>query len=228
VTLGGDATQAEQGGGATQPTRPTKVDPRKGGFEIGFGEYAVTLEASAIRPGRVTFVVTNGGKLVHGFEMEVEGEEGDSSGPGSGDGFKIERPAFDPGETIRVPLTLATGVYKIECWVDGHDDLGMEILLDVRPGAPLVRQQPAGGAGGDTVAIQGFSFEPASLEVQAGTEVSWTNEDPEAHTVTARDESFDSGAIDPGRGFSVSVNQTGSVTYFCAIHPSMEGTLKVT
>ena len=78
----------------------------------------------------MTFVVHNGGKLVHGFEMEIE--SGDSSGSGSGDeGFKIERPTFDPGETIRVRMTLAPGVYKVECFVANHDDLGMEALLEV-------------------------------------------------------------------------------------------------
>jgi hypothetical protein len=58
---------------------PSLVDPRKDGFEIGFGEFAVALEAPAIRPGPVTFVIRNGGDLVHGFEMEAE-EEGGSSG----------------------------------------------------------------------------------------------------------------------------------------------------
>ena len=207
---------------------PRRVDPRKGGFEIGFGEYAVILEAQAIRPGPVTFEVTNGGKLVHGFEMEAEGEDGDSSGPGSGgeDGFKIERPSFEPGESIRVDLNLSAGVYKIECWVANHDDLGMEILLEVRPDAPKSRQEPA-TATGDAVSISGFAFEPSELQVEAGTEVTWSNDDPEAHTVTADDGSFDSGALDPGATFSTVVDASGAVTYICQIHPAMQGTITV-
>jgi hypothetical protein len=231
VTLGQEGEPSSTGGSekSTKPPKPRKVDPRQGGFEIGFGEYAVTLEAPAIRPGPVTFEVHNGGKLVHGFEMEAEGADGDSSGPGSGgdDGFKIEEASFGPGETIRIPLSLAPGVYKVECWVDRHDDLGMEILLDVRPDAPLVRQLPAGG-GGDAVSIEGFAFDPETVQVAPGTEVTWTNADPEAHTVTARDDSFDSGAIDPGKDFAVALDQSGTVTYFCAIHPTMEGTVEVT
>ena len=205
-----------------------RVDPRNGGFEIGFGEYAVTLEAQAIRPGPVTFQITNGGKLVHGFEMEGEDQDGDSSGPGSGgdDAFKIERPSFGPGETIQVDLSLAAGTYKIECWVDNHDDLGMEILLDVRPDAPKVRQETA-GTSGDSVSISGFAFEPAELQVAAGTEVTWTNDDPEAHTVTADDGSFDSGTLDPGATFSTIVDASGRVTYICQIHPVMTGSMVV-
>jgi plastocyanin/uncharacterized cupredoxin-like copper-binding protein len=227
VELGGPGgSPTSEPAPATPATRP--VDPRTDGFEIGFGEFAVTLEAPAIRPGRVTFVIRNGGKLVHGFEMEGEDQDGDSSGPGSGgdDAFKIERPSFKPGQTIRVPLDLAAGVYKIECWVANHDDLGMEILLDVRPSAPKVKQA-VGGGGSNSIAIQGFAFQPGTASVPAGTELTWTNEDPEAHTVTADDDSFDSGPIDPGQTYSVTVDESGAVTYFCAIHPSMKGTIQV-
>jgi plastocyanin len=63
--------------------------------------------------------------------------------------------------------------------------------------------------------------------VAAGTEVTWTNNDPEAHTVTADDDTFDSGPIDPGKTFSVTL-EDGSVAYFCAIHPTMKGAIRVT
>lgn len=55
---------------------------------MGLGEWALTLEADTIRPGRVTFVVANLGTIAHGFEIEAEG--GDSSGDDSGDGLKAE------------------------------------------------------------------------------------------------------------------------------------------
>ncbi|MGH2723611.1 MAG: cupredoxin domain-containing protein [Actinomycetota bacterium] len=230
VTLGRGSPDEGEPTKDAEPARPRKVDPREGGFAIGFGEYAITLEAAAIRPGPVTFVVHNGGKLVHGFEMEAEEGDEDHSGPGGGgddDGFKIERPSFRPGQTVRIPLDLAPGLYKIECWVDDHDDLGMEILLEVRSDAPKVRQAPAGGAGGDEVAVQGFAFKPGTLEVAPGTEVTWTNQDPADHTVTAEDDSFGSDALAKGQSFSVTFEDTGQVAYFCAIHPTMKGTIKV-
>lgn len=139
-----EVAPVEAGRGAASPNAEAtggaeRVDPRDGGFEVGFGEYAITLEAEAIRSGPVTFVIHNGGAEVHGFEMEIEGED-DSSGSGSGDdGFKIERPTFGPGETIRVLMDLAPGIYKVECFVANHDDLGMEALLEISPNAPLVR-----------------------------------------------------------------------------------------
>jgi hypothetical protein len=229
VEVGGGGGQAAGTSSESAPTaQPRRVDPRRGGFEVGFGEFAVTLEADAIRPGPVTFVVRNGGEMIHGFEMEIESEDDDNSGPGGGDddGFKIEQPMFGPGETIRIDLDLAQGLYKVECWVANHDDLGMEALLEVRPDAPKVLREPAAG-GGDAVQIQGFAFDPDVIEVTAATEVTWTNGDPEAHTVTADDGSFDSGPVDPDGTFAASFDQAGSFTYFCAIHPSMKGTVRV-
>jgi plastocyanin len=213
---------------AAVPTEPASqgklADPRKDGFEIGFGEFAVTLEAPAIRPGPVTFVVRNGGELVHGFEMRLE-EEGDSSGPGGGgdDRFKVERPTFGPGETIRIELDLIPGVYKIECYVANHSDIGMETFLEVRSDAPKVKEAAAGGA----LSIRGFAFDPPSTSVPVGGELTWTNADPAPHTVTADDGSFDSGPMDPGGTFSATFDQPGSFAYHCEIHPTMKGTVTV-
>lgn len=209
-----------------------RVDPRDDGLEVALGEWAITLEAGAIRPGRVTFVVHNRGTVPHGFEIEAEGD-GDSSGPGSGDGLKAETELLQPGETARLSLELLPGLYKVECLVDGHDDLGMEGFLEVRDDAPLVRDPSAAGgtgaagSGGNDVTIQDFAFAPADLEVAAGTEITWTNDDPAPHTVTAEDGSFDSGTLEPGQTFSVPVQGNGPVTYRCEIHPDMVGTITV-
>lgn len=201
---------------------PAPVDPREGGLEIGLAEWAVTLESAAIRPGRVTFAIHNAGTRAHGFEIEAEGA--DSSGSGSGDGLKAEGALLDPGDSERLTLDLAPGVYKVECLVDGHDDLGMEILLEVRADAPLVTPRPVAP---DAVSISGVRFRPADLVVAAGTAVTWTNEDPAPHTVTAEDGTFDSDVLDRGETFAWTFETTGSVTYFCAIHPDMRGTVTV-
>lgn len=201
------------------------VDPRRGGLELRFGEFAITLEAGEIRPGPVTFVVRNGGQLVHGFEMEIE-ERGDSSGHGSGhDGLKTEGPAFGPGETIRIPTELAPGVYEIECFVAEHDDMGMRATLIVRPGAPLVRVDPGRAEG--QIEIADFAFAPTPLEVPAGTSVTWTNLDPTAHTVSASDGSFDSGTLGSDARFETTFERPGTFAYLCQIHPTMRGVVRV-
>ena len=45
---------------------------------------------------------------------------------------------------------------------------------------------PAAPVAGNAVAITGFAFSPAALTVKAGTTVTWTNKDSDAHTVTSQ------------------------------------------
>jgi plastocyanin len=220
TTTSGEAPLGDTG---SAPQHAPRSDPREGGLEVGLGEWALTLEAGAIRPGRVTFVVANRGTIGHGFEIELEGED-DSSGSGSGDedGIKAETNLLQPGDRTELTLDLAPGLYKVECLVDGHDDLGMEGFLEVRANAPLVRTETASA---DSIAIETFAFDPPELRVVVGTEVTWTNEDPTQHTVTATDGAFDSGVLDQGQSFSFTVETNGPVTYACVIHPDMTGTL---
>ena len=199
------------------------VDPRDGGLEVALGEWAVTLEAAAIRPGRVTFVVVNRGTIGHGFEIELEGD-GDSSGSGSGgdDGIKAETNLLQPGERAELTLNLPAGTYKVECIVQGHDDLGMEGFLDVRPNAPLVDAGASQDA--DAVSISNFAFDPAELTVAPGTEVTWTNEDRHRtgyggrRVLRLRNARARPDLLGDPRG-------NGPVTYACQIHPDMTGTV---
>jgi plastocyanin len=77
------------------------------------------------------------------------------------------------------------------------------------------------------VAIVDVSFQPASIDVAAGTTVTWTNDDGFGHTVTATDGAFNSGVLDGGASFSQIFSEPGTFEYFCAIHPSMTGTVTV-
>lgn len=88
---------------------------------------------------------------------------------------------------------------------------------------PAVGSPAAAGA----VTIANFAFGPATLEVAAGTTVTWTNSDTTAHTVTADDGSFDSKSIASGSTFSQAFAKAGTYTYHCAIHPSMKATITV-
>ena len=79
----------------------------------------------------------------------------------------------------------------------------------------------------DEVEIGDFAFAPGEIEVGIGSEVTWRNVDPAAHTVTDRDGSFDSGTVDPGSAFSTAFEHGGTFRYFCQIHPTMHGTVRV-
>ena len=77
------------------------------------------------------------------------------------------------------------------------------------------------------VVIKDFAFSSGAVAA-AGQAVTVTNNDSASHTLT-----FDSGEVDTGslgQGQSVTFNAPtapGAYTFFCSIHPSMEGQLVV-
>lgn len=201
-------------------TPATAVDPRSDGLDVGFGEWAVVPEASVIRPGKVTFVVRNGGTLTHGFELEREDGDGE-------DEFEVEGPEFGGGDTVEITATLRPGTYELYCYVADHEDRGMVTQLVVSEDAPLQTASPTPQPGGQVV-ISGFAFAPPDLPVATGTEVTWRNQDPAEHTVTADAGLFGSDPLAQGQQFSTRIETPGTYAYFCAIHPSMRGTIEVT
>lgn len=82
----------------------------------------------------------------------------------------------------------------------------------------------AGQADGAEVKVALFRFQPATLEVPAGTTVTWRNDDQIVHTVTAGvpgapADDFDEELADKGSTASVKFDEPGSYKYFCARHP---------
>jgi plastocyanin len=85
---------------------------------------------------------------------------------------------------------------------------------------------PQAAAPGEADAsIVDFSFEPATLDVAAGSTVVWTNDGLAPHTVTG--DFADSGVLEPGQTFSHTFAEPGEFSYVCAIHPQMAGTIRV-
>jgi len=78
-----------------------------------------------------------------------------------------------------------------------------------------------------SVSMGSMSFSPSSLTVTAGTTVTWTNNDTEVHTVTADDNSFNSGDMIKGNTFSQKFNNKGTYQYHCIHHSPMTGTITV-
>jgi plastocyanin len=78
------------------------------------------------------------------------------------------------------------------------------------------------------VTIKAFNFEPKALKVEAGATVTWTNTDPEPHTVIDKGGRFRSAALDTGDSFAFTFKDPGTYTYFCSLHPHMVGTVEVT
>src|SRR5580765_6463471 len=73
------------------------------------------------------------------------------------------------------------------------------------------------------VALDNFSFTPASVAVPAGTTITWTNRDDVPHNVVSTEHRFKSPVLDTNERFSHRFEAPGTFTYFCSLHPKMTG-----
>jgi predicted secreted protein with PEFG-CTERM motif len=76
-------------------------------------------------------------------------------------------------------------------------------------------------------------FIPYEITVNVGDEVTWSNDDTAAHTVTAGSAAdgpsgvFDSSLFMAGTTFSYTFDVEGEFPYFCMVHPWMQGIVNV-
>jgi plastocyanin len=96
------------------------------------------------------------------------------------------------------------------------------------------------------VTVEHIAYEPSSLEVAVGTEVTWTNRDANVvHTVTSGtpgdkgvpgldngtppkpDGLFDGEIDGDGATYSFTFDEAGTYAYFCRVHQSMTGEIVV-
>ena len=76
-------------------------------------------------------------------------------------------------------------------------------------------------------------FIPSSVSIMKGDTVVWSNDDTAAHTVTSGSPAngpsgmFDSSLLIGGKSFEHKFDSSGSVDYFCMVHPWMTGSVQV-
>jgi len=107
-------------------------------------------------------------------------------------------------------------------------------LLIVSCGPETLRTEPSGAAGqmGASVTVKVFQFQPSPLDVRVGDTVTWTNEDDIEHTVTSGepgnpDVGFDGSLNGTSATFKHRFEKSGTFPYFCSIHESMRGEIRV-
>lgn len=91
----------------------------------------------------------------------------------------------------------------------------------------LVLPASASAAQTFSVSAQFQEFGPGQLDILPGETVEWNNVSERTHTVTANDDSFDSGDFTPGSRFSVSFANAGAFAYHCTKHAGMTGEVDV-
>lgn len=68
---------------------------------------------------------------------------------------------------------------------------------------------------------------PRRLDVVAGEAVRWTNDSARVHTVTADDDSFDSGRMFVSQTYTHRFRDVGTAPYHCSLHPLIQGVVDV-
>jgi plastocyanin len=71
---------------------------------------------------------------------------------------------------------------------------------------------------GPTVSAIDNAFSPKELHIKAGETVTWVNNGQTVHTVTADDNSYDSGLFNPGAQYSHTYTKPGRYSYYCTLH----------
>ena len=122
----------------------------------------------------------------------------------------------------QIGLALVTGAVLLAGCGSGDSDPATSAAS-----APTTTMTAAAAESTDKVEIADFAFDPPTISVKAGTEVTWTNSDDATHTATADDGSFDTGDLDKGDSKSVTFDKAGSFTYYCRFHPFMKATVEV-
>jgi plastocyanin len=104
--------------------------------------------------------------------------------------------------------------------------LGVTSLLAVAT-PELTRTGQAVAAAANAVKIDNFTFAPGTLTVNAGTTVTWKNEDDSPHRIADKNGTFTSAALDTDDTFSHTFTAPGMYAYICTIHPYMTGKIIV-
>lgn len=98
---------------------------------------------------------------------------------------------------------------------EGSDDATATTDASATTGAPA------------EITIEGFAFSEGAT-ASVGQAVIVTNRDGASHTWTDANGSFDSGTLSGNGGtFEFAFESAGTFNFFCAIHPTMTGTITV-
>jgi plastocyanin len=112
---------------------------------------------------------------------------------------------------------------EIRQWLGGGGG-GSEHDSQERLSLPITEEGKVVSIGGNS---DSNSYNPNPIEIKVGDTVTWINNESSPHTVTSssNDSNFDSDVLRRGEAFSFTFDKEGQYPYFCALHPSMVGTV---
>lgn len=83
---------------------------------------------------------------------------------------------------------------------------------------------PQVSAAAEVTVVMGTStYSPKNITITAGDTITWVNNSPMSHTVSADSNLFDSGIIQTGQSFSAKFTSPGTYPYYCKLHGGVGG-----
>jgi nitrite reductase (NO-forming) len=211
---------------------------------------------------KVVFNVDNAGRSFHSFGVTQNDEGFSGIIPGSEIGT-ASNPLKPGEAGVSEFIAGEEGIFYYICTVPGHREQGMvgqiivgDVAVPEAAPAPVVEAAPAPvvetapvadstpveyagvislpeGSGVPGCDETNECYIPFNVSISAGEEITWSNDDSAAHTVTSGtpsngpDGNFDSSLFMSGGTYSVTLDTAGEYPYFCMVHPWMIGNISV-
>ena len=209
---------------SSSPTDPTSTPPP--GPPPPPGSTSVSVRDNAFSPKTVTVPVgttirwRNDGVVPHTV-----------TDPGGA----YDSGIMSPGDTFSRTFRSA-GTYDYVCII--HPGMAGRVVVTASDGSvPPPSEQdslPTGESGvadapdsSASVVFDGSGFAPSSIDVEIGTEITFTNDGTRFVTFTADDGSFDSGFVEKGASWTHTFTTAGSFGYHDKLDPTVEGLVVV-
>ncbi len=197
-----------------EPSGPIfTIEILEGSAEQGMPDYEPDI--AKVPQGHIVEWI-NVDSVAHTVTSSVDfGETFDSSLMGAGEKFTL-----DTSE-------LAIGEYEYLCVV--HPWMVSTLIIE-EPKEDVIVSMPEGAG------IQQMGqiyYDPELIQIVSGTKVIWENNDSTIHTVTSGtpnegpDGLFDSDLMNAGDSFEYTFTNSGTVDYYCIVHPWMVGIVEV-
>ncbi|MGH2350159.1 MAG: multicopper oxidase domain-containing protein [Chloroflexota bacterium] len=209
------------------------------------GKAHESIPPLAVQQGeRVRVRLINAGNLVHtihthGHSFKLIATDGNPVPPAA----QLTKDSVTLGPSERVDLELVAtnpGVWMFHCHMEQHMANGMMTTIRYEGAEPAagasghqhdkVAAAPAAAGSAPLPAAQDVPdgatkivmvdnrFQPGKQAVPVGATVAWVNNGANVHTVSARDGSFDSGAIQAGKAFTYIFTKPGEYHILCRQH----------
>jgi plastocyanin len=205
------------------------VTAENGSFDSGPMEPGTAFSLTFDAAGTDTYTSTaDGDEAWIGTVVVGEGDGGDETAGEEPPGEIVVDPeASPPVEEREEPPQESPGVEEPSA-ADGSPPVALEPPTIASEGlaasSPVETQGSVSVAQtGPTVTVVDSAYQPREVEVSPGTTVVWQQEGELPHTVTADDDSFDSGTMGQGDTFSRTFPQAGTFPYYCEFHGAPGG-----